>query len=166
MANFNHPYIKRVAELELPEQDKAMITHGSALVVRNVRPARKEGDIDLVVSQINALYLAQELGWEAGEQQKYYEEDLPVKIRFVRSPDGEFDAFTHDYSPERYRVTKRGRMYTPELFASHNPTLDQDHETGIWVASVLHVATTMRFSGRPKDEAMLPRIDQYLEWGY
>ena len=166
MADFNHPYIDKVAGLELPEPSRAMITHGSALVLRGVRPARENGDIDLVVSQTNALYLADELGWDVGNQEKYYEEDLPVKIRYIRSPDGEFDAFTHDYSPEQYMETKRGRMYPDELFAAHNPKFDQDQATGIWVASVLHVAATMRFSGRKKDEIMLPRIDQYLQWGY
>ncbi len=166
MAHFNHSYIDKVADLGLPQKSRVMITHGSALVLRGVRPARKDGDIDLVVSQPNALYLAEELGWDVGVQEKYYEEDLPVKIRYIRSPDGEFDAFTHDYIPEQYAATGRGRMYPDELFAMHDARFDQDETTKIWVASVLHVAATMRLSGRKKDEIMLPRIEQYLLWGY
>ena len=57
MAQFEHPYLSKVAALRLPEPERAMITHGSALVVRGVREPNEGGDIDLVVSQPNIEHM-------------------------------------------------------------------------------------------------------------
>ncbi len=161
MAQFEHPYLSKVAALRLPEPERAMITHGSALVVRGVREPNEGGDIDLVVSQPNIEHMRRNLGWAATRQLKYYAEDEPLRIRYTRSPDGEFDAFAHDFIPEEYLKTGRGRVYLPELLERHDYRFDQDAFTGIWVASLDHVAATKRGTGRPKDEADLRRIDEY-----
>lgn len=51
-------------ELELPAPADVVITHGSALVVRGLRPARAEGDIDMATTHQNIEYLARRFGWK------------------------------------------------------------------------------------------------------
>ena len=138
-----------------------MITHGSALRVRGVSLDREEGDIDLVTDQVNLAYF-RALGWLAAREHRYYDNDLPDKIRFTRSPDGKFDAFGHDFVPELYREIGRGRIYPKELFARHDARFDQDEATGIWVASIPFVIATKRGTGRPKDIRDIEQAEQYL----
>lgn len=161
MAQFNYPYLDKVAALRLPEPERAIITHGSALVARYVREPNESGDIDMVASQPNIEHLRRNLGWAATRQEKYYAEDEPLRVRFTRSPDGEFDVFAHDFVPEEYSKTGRGRVYIDELTDRHDYRFDQDAFTGIWVASLEHVAATKTGTGRAKDEADLRLIARF-----
>lgn len=166
MAKFEHSYIQEVAALDFPQPDRVMITHGSALRVRGLELDRPEGDIDLVADKANINYLRTTLGWLAVRQNKYYDEDLPDKIRFTKSPDDRFDVFAHDFIPEKYRRTGRGRVYPNELFDLHDARFDQDEATGLWVASIPFVVATKRGTGRPKDAADIARAEQFLQNGY
>jgi hypothetical protein len=166
MAKFEHPYIHEVAELGFPHPDRVMITHGSALLVRGVELARDEGDIDLVADQSGIRHLRMNLGWAAMRQHKYYDQDLPDKIRFTKSPDDRYDVFAHDFIPEKYQRDGRGRVYPDELFGLHDARFDQDEDTGIWVASIRFVIATKRGTGRPKDATDIARAEQFLQNGY
>lgn len=64
MTQFDHPYLQQIMELELPASSDVVITHGSALVVRGVRPAHAKGDIDIATTRQNIDYLARRFGWK------------------------------------------------------------------------------------------------------
>ena len=166
MARFYESQLGEVAHLNVPRPDKLMITHASALRARGVHLDRPEGDIDIVTTQENLSYLRRKLGFIATHEERYYEEDLPTKIRMIRSQDGRFDIFGHDFIPELYRKTKRGRIYPNQLFAMHDARFDQDEETGIWVASIPFVIATKMNTGRQKDVEDIRRAWQFYDQGY
>jgi hypothetical protein len=166
MARFYESQVGEVAQLNVPRPDKLMITHASALRARGVSLDRPEGDIDIVTTQENLAYLRRNLGFIATREERYYEEDLPTKIRMTRSQDGRFDVFGHDFIPELYRRSKRGRIYPDQLFSMHDARFDQDEDTGIWVASIPFVIATKIGTGRPKDAQDIERAWQFYNQGY
>lgn len=168
MAEFRHPIVDEVAELTMPEPDGAMITHSSALYVRGILPPRPDSDIDLCVNKVNFAYLRDQESWRVYQREYRYDSTTTLPLEYLRSDDQRFDVFPCDWIPVDFIQRGKGRKYWDELVASHNPLDDQDRVTGIWVASVVHVAATKRYSffRRDKDVATLRRIDQYLEQGY
>lgn len=124
------------------------------------------GDIDLVVSPDNMRHLILNLGWAATGQRKYYVEDLPDKIRYTLSPDERVDAFAHDFIPEQYRKTGKGRVYPHRLIEMHDARYNQDEETGLYVASVTHVIASKQGTNRTKDADDIRRVVQHETFGY
>jgi len=145
-----------------------MITHSSALYVRKILPPRPNSDIDLTVNEVNFSYLRNQKGWNVQSRDYHYDDGSIVPLEYLRSRDNRFDVFPCDWVPVDFLQTGKGRKYWNELVAAHNSDIDQDKNTGLWVASVLHVAATKRLSlfKRKKDEETLRRIDQYLDQGY
>lgn len=166
MARFEHPIVAETAALNWPDPEGIMITHSSGLVVRGVDLGRPVGDIDIVATHENQLYAAHTLGYRALKQVRYYEEDLPDNIRSTISPDGRFDVYSHDFIPELFRRTGRGRIYPRRLFPLHDSRYDQDEDTGIWVASLHFIEATQRGTGRPKDADTLRCVAQHHREGY
>lgn len=160
MTRFHHPFIDRVAALELPCKEDVIITHGSALVIHGVRPAHHGGDIDLTTTRENIRYMRQVLGWEALRRTTGYDDGgLPKTVTYTMSPDGEFDVYEQDFIPRRYFATGKGRVY-PEELKAHS---EQDDKTGLWVARPEFVRLTKELSRREKDAEDIRLIDRYLQ---
>lgn len=166
MAKFDHPIVHRVSELEFPRPDRVFITHSAALSVRGVELGRPLGDIDIVTDGRNLDYIARKMGWAATPQIRYYEDDLPEKIRSVVSPDGEFDMYICDFMQGVFNRTRRGRTYTDQMLKTHDARYDQDEETKLWVASFMHVEATLLETERSKDASTHRRLQQHFALGY
>ena len=143
-----------------------MITHGSAAYVRNILPLSEGSDVDLAVTPHNFAHLRARDSWEVRTREYRYDDDIVVPLEYLRSGDGRFDVFPCDFLPEEFIAYRKGRIYWEALVARHNAQFAQDQTTGIWVANALHIAASMRGTGRPKDERRLVRLEQYIEQGY
>jgi hypothetical protein len=155
----NRGPIDEMAALGMPYPEEVVINHGAALVVWGVRNERPDGDIDAATNLENNLYLENELGFRAVQMVVGVSKD--GKERTVvsrRDENGRFDIHRWEFSMYRYNRTGKGRIYLPELGANSV----QDPETGIWVARPLLVRETMLETDRPKDEVMIPVIDEFL----
>lgn len=160
MPRFKHPFIESVVALDFPSPQDVIITHGSALVIRGVRPAHELGDIDLTTTRENIRYIRNILGWEALRRTTGYDDTgLPKTVTYTMSPDGMFDVYEQDFVPLLYRQTGRGRVYPEEL----KTYSDQDEETGIWVARLAFVRQTKEASSREKDVVDIELIDRHLQ---
>jgi hypothetical protein len=164
MTRFHHRHIlEEVAALDMPRPEEVVITHGSALVVRGIRPEHPNGDIDIVTSLENNLYLEQELGFRAVRMVVGVNSaGKEVEVISRRDEQNRFDSHRWDFSIARYNRKKKGRIYLPELGSMS----EQDTETGIWVATPELVLLTKLETGRPGDIEDARRIEQYINQGY
>lgn len=154
MTQFDHLYLQQIMELELPTPSDAVITHGSALVVRGVRPAHAAGDVDMVTTRQNIDYLAHRFGWKETARQTPYDGDATTRML---SPDKRFDIYNQDFSLLQHQATGNGRVDLATIKCSSQ----QDAKTGIWVASLEFVRQTKQETGRAKDKADIDRIDAF-----
>ncbi len=160
MTTFNHHIIQEVAALKIPQPEEVVITHGSALVVRGIRPEQPGGDIDIVTSLENNLFLEKELGFLATRLTVGINQaGRPVEVITRRDTLKRFDSHRWDFSMQRYNQCGKGRMYLPEL----GKLSEQDDETGIWVATPELVRLTKLQTGRQKDADDVALIDSYLK---
>ena len=164
MTRFHHRQIlEEVAALAMPHPEEVVITHGSALVVRGIRPEHPNGDIDIVTSLENNLYLEQELGFRAVRMVVGINSaGKDVEIISRRDENNRFDSHRWDFSMVRYNRAKQGRIYLPELGSMS----EQDSATGIWVAKPELVLLTKLETRRPSDLEDARRIEQYFQQGY
>lgn len=158
MRQFDHPIISQVATLRFPEPDQVFITHGSALVVYGVRDSHEGGDVDLITSGENMLYLQQKLGWNMEEKIIGNPSSPPKTVKCLLSPDGLFDVYEHDFVAKWFKEKGRGRVYLEQL----KTFCEQDSSTGLWVATPEFVRLTKEESERPKDIEDIRLIDEYL----
>ncbi|MCB9819920.1 hypothetical protein H6796_01295 [Candidatus Nomurabacteria bacterium] len=149
MKFYDRKIIDEVAELGLPHPEDVVINHGSALVIRGIRPERDGGDIDACTCLENNLYAQHELGFRAVSMSVGVSFDSVERTVIARRDEADrFDLHRWDFSMHKYDRTGRGRIYLPEL----KEQSDQDGETGIWVARPEMVLLTKLDSGREKDE--------------
>lgn len=145
---FSHPIIDEVKRLGLPEPHNVIINHGAAMVIRGYRDEHDTGDIDMCVSQVNAEYLEQVLGFETVDKvvgQSSDGSDIIVKVR--HDPARRFDVHVWDFSPRLYDETGKGRMDIGDQV----PYCDQDEATGFWIAGKELLLLEKQGSDRPRD---------------
>lgn len=161
---FHHREIlEEVAALTVPEPDKIVINHGSAMVVRGIRSEHEGGDIDIVTNLRNVQFLEQTVGFVAvrklvGVSAEGKEQTLTVR----HDNNKRFDVHRWDFSPLLYARTGKGRISLERSIANS----DQDDETGIWVARPELILLTKEATGRPKDAEDARRLKQYIDLGY
>jgi hypothetical protein len=152
--------VDNVAALGLPYPEETVVTHGSALVAWGIREANIDGDIDAVTNLENSHYLENELGFRVIRMVVGVGNDGKERTIVSRRDEADqFDFHRWDFSMHQYNRTGKGRIYLPELGSMSV----QDSKTGIWVARPELVRLTMLESGRDKDAAVLPLIDDYIE---
>ena len=153
---FHHrDILNEVAELNVPRPDQLVINHGSAMVVRGIRPEHEDGDIDMAASLENISYMEQALGFVAVRKVVGTTKDGTERSVVVRHDEKRrFDVHRWDFSVLRYNATGRGRIGLEELIENS----DQDDATGIWVARPEHILLTKEQTGRPKDIEDISRL--------
>lgn len=155
--------LQETARLEVPCPSQLVISHGSALVVRGIRPEHEGSDIDIVTSRENIDYLCEVLGFLVTPRVVGIGDD-GVKHSIVVCHDTEhrFDVHEWDFSVLQERQTGNGRMSLEQLISES----DQDELTDIWVAKPELVLRTKVGTNRPKDIQDVRRIQQYLKLGH
>ena len=141
--------IDEVAALRVPRPDNVVINHGSALVVRGIRPEHEAGDIDMGMNMENIQYLEQTLGFVATSHVVGVGKDgTPRAIMICHDAKGRFDIHHWDFSLYLYNHTGKGRIGL-ECLKEYS---DQDEETGIWVVRPELVLLTKLETERSKDK--------------
>lgn len=132
-----HPEIfAAIQALELPDPDRAILTHGAALAAYGLRDVYR--DIDLTASIENVRYLRETLGFVAVENvvgTLPSGRDKTIASTTGRlAPDGVvYDVWRWDFSREQYQRTGKGRIMVDEI-----PTMVHQ-PTGIRVATFKHI---------------------------
>lgn len=145
--------LDEVAKLGLPNPSEVVLTYGTAMVTRGLRGEDTDTDIDIVTSLENRQFLLHELGFQTVT--------VPVNtgnIPVIRDVHGRYDVWPWAFSHELDARTGNGRIQLPELYTLS----DQDHETGIWIASLEFIRLTKLHTGRQKDVDDIALIDSYL----
>jgi hypothetical protein len=134
-----HPEVfEAIQALELPEPDRAILTHGAALAVYGLRGEYEYTDIDLTASLENIQYLRRILGFTAvdnvvGKLKSGRDKVITSTTGRLR-PDGPaYDVWRWDFSRAAYSQTGRGRIMLDEV-----PTVTHP-DTGIRVARLEHI---------------------------
>lgn len=160
--HFHHrESLEAVAELGIP--DAVVLTYGTAMVTRGIRPPHTDGDIDIATTLNGNLYLEHVLGFQAVRHTIGLDKEGNERYITARRDAGnKFDSFRWAFSPARFIATGKGRMYLPELIELS----DQDDETGIWVPGVEGLLLMTADSGRPDQAKETRRIWQFHDQGY
>lgn len=145
--------LDEVAKLGLPNPGEVVLTYGTAMVTRGLRDEDTDTDIDIVTSLRNRQFLLRERGFHAVTV-PVNTGDSPV----IRDVYGRYDVWPWAFSHELDTRKGNGRIQLPELYTLS----DQDHETGIWVASLELIRLTKLQTGRQKDIDDVALIDTYL----
>lgn len=132
-----HPEVfEAIQALELPEPDRAILTHGAALAAYGLRDTYT--DIDLTASLENVRYLRDKLGFMAVENVVGRLPSGRDKVIASTSgrlrPDGVvYDVWRWDFSRGAYSQTGRGRIMLEKIPTVAHP------DTGIRVATLQHI---------------------------